>query len=71
MFEDDDGRTYVVVMNEEKQHSIWPDAHPVPAGWRALDRRGTKRECLDFIDCEWTDLRPLSLRGQMAAERYE
>jgi MbtH protein len=71
VFEDDDNRTYVVVMNEEEQYSMWPDAHPVPAGWRVLDRRGTKRECLDFIDCEWTDLRPLSLRRLMTAQRRE
>src|SRR5437588_237938 len=54
-------------MNEEEQYSIWPDAHPVPAGWRALDRRGTKRGRLDFIDCEWTALRPPSLPGQRRA----
>jgi MbtH protein len=68
MFEDDDNRVYVVVMNEEERYSIWPDAHPMPTGWEALDSRGTKRECLDFIDREWTDMRPLSLRRQMTAQ---
>jgi MbtH protein len=68
MFEDDDDRTYVVVMNAEEQYSIWPDGRPVPSGWHALDVRGTKPECLEFIDGAWTDMRPLSLRRQMAAQ---
>jgi MbtH protein len=68
VFEDDDNRTYVVVVNEEEQYSIWPDGYPVPAGWQARDSRGTKRECLDFIDREWTDMRPLSLRRQTSRQ---
>lgn len=68
MFEDDDHRTYVVVVNEEEQYSIWPQQHPVPAGWQPLDTRGTKQECLDFIEGAWTDMRPLSLRREMAAQ---
>lgn len=67
MFEDDDDRTYVVVRNVEEQYSIWPDGRDVPAGWQALDVRGTKPECLGFIDSVWTDMRPLSLRRDMAA----
>lgn len=68
MFEDDDQRTYVVVVNAEEQYSIWPEGHPVPEGWQARDARGTKQECLDFIDSAWTDMRPLSLRREMAAQ---
>lgn len=29
--------------------------------------KGTKRECLDYIEEVWTDMRPLSLRKQMEA----
>ncbi len=68
MFEDDDDRTYVAVVNDEEQYSIWPDGRDVPAGWKTLDLRGSKRECLDFIESVWTDMRPLSLRREMAAD---
>lgn len=62
MFDDDDGRTYLVVVNHEEQYSIWPESRTVPDGWRAAGPRGTKAECLAHIEQVWTDLRPLSAR---------
>lgn len=62
MFDDDDGRTYLVVTNQEEQYSIWPQSRPVPPGWRAEGTQGSKAECLAHIDEVWTDMRPLSLR---------
>ena len=64
MFDDDDGRTYLVVTNHEEQYSIWPESRVVPDGWRAVGKRGTKAECLAFIDEVWTDMRPRSTRRQ-------
>jgi MbtH protein len=68
MFEDDDGRTYVVVVNHEEQYSIWPDRRRIPDGWRAAGKAGTKESCLEYIEKVWTDMRPLSLRRQMAGQ---
>jgi MbtH protein len=53
---------FVVVVNQEEQYSIWPDYKEIPAGWRALDKQGSKEECLAYIEQVWTDMRPLSLR---------
>ncbi|GAA2044065.1 hypothetical protein GCM10009839_54440 [Catenulispora yoronensis] len=53
---------YVVVVNGEEQYSIWPGSKAVPAGWRALEVRGSRQECVDHVDEVWTDLRPRSLR---------
>jgi MbtH protein len=64
--EDDDGQTYVVVMNDEEQYSICPASRAVPDGWRQVGKSGTKAECLGYVDEVWTDLRPLSVRRQMA-----
>jgi MbtH protein len=58
--------TYLVVVNDEEQYSIWRDDKSVPAGWRATGRRGPKAECLQYIEDVWTDMRPLSLRKRMA-----
>lgn len=60
-----DTRTYLVVLNDEEQYSIWLADREVPAGWRAEGTRGTKDECLAHIDQVWTDMRPLSLRRHM------
>ncbi|WP_116204760.1 MbtH family protein [Amycolatopsis circi] len=69
MFEDDDETTvYHVVVNHEEQYSIWPADREIPAGWRSEGTSGTKKECLAHVDEVWTDMRPLSLRKQMAAE---
>lgn len=61
MFDDDDGRTYAVVRNDEWQYSLWPADRPEPSGWRRVGVTGTKAECVSHIDQVWTDLRPRSL----------
>jgi MbtH protein len=61
-----DQDTYLVVLNDEEQHSIWRADRDLPAGWRAEGTRGTRDECIARIDEVWTDMRPLSLRQRMA-----
>lgn len=62
---DPDG-SYVVVVNDEGQYSVWWADRDVPAGWRITGAPGTRAECLATIEEIWTDLRPLSLRGVSA-----
>lgn len=57
--------TYDVVVNSEKQYSIWPALKPLPEGWTKAGKQGTKALCLAFISEVWTDMRPHSLRQQM------
>lgn len=58
---------FSVVLNDELQYSIWrADVEP-PAGWRSEGTAGSREECLAHIDEVWTDMRPLSLREEMAA----
>ncbi|HMK90593.1 MAG TPA: MbtH family NRPS accessory protein [Methylocystis sp.] len=65
-WEEDEKLVYKVVVNHEEQYSIWPDYKDIPAGWRAVGKTGLKPECLEYIKEVWTDMRPLSLRKQMA-----
>lgn len=58
-----------VVVNHEEQYSIWPAERELPLGWRDADKEGTKDECLAYIEVVWTDMRPLSLRQRMDADR--
>ena len=60
-FDDPDG-TFVVLVNDEEQHSLWPSAMAVPAGWRQVHGPDGRQSCLDFVEANWTDIRPLSAR---------
>ncbi|WP_409180698.1 MbtH family protein [Amycolatopsis sp. VS8301801F10] len=66
-FDDEDGRFYVVV-NDEDQHSLWPAFSMVPAGWRTVFGEDTRQRCLEYVEENWTDMRPKSLREAMAAD---
>lgn len=62
------GYSYLVVLNDEEQYSIWFADRELPAGWREEGTSGTREECLDHIERVWTDMRPLSLRRRMAGD---
>ncbi|MEG3631215.1 MbtH family protein [Streptomyces poriticola] len=64
-FDDEDGRFYVLV-NDEDQHSLWPVFVETPAGWRVVFGEASRAECLEYVERNWTDLRPRSLREAMA-----
>jgi len=63
--DEQDDRTYKVVVNHEEQYSIWPAERENAPGWRDAGQTGTKAECLAYIERVWTDMRPLSLRRRM------
>jgi MbtH protein len=63
--DEEDTRTYQVVVNHEEQYSIWPADRELPLGWSAAGKTGSKQACLDYIKEVWTDMRPLSLRKKM------
>jgi MbtH protein len=65
---DDEDAIFEVVKNHEEQYSIWPHYKQIPAGWRAVGKAGSKRECLAYIEAVWTDMRPLSLRQHMESQ---
>jgi MbtH protein len=60
-FEQENGR-FLVLVNDEDQHSLWPASIAVPAGWRVVFGAGTRSDCLDHVEAHWTDLRPASIR---------
>ncbi|MEV4920409.1 MbtH family protein [Streptomyces tirandamycinicus] len=63
-FEDAEG-VYSVLVNDENQHSLWPDFTAVPAGWRAVHGPASRQSCLDYVEAHWTDMRPRSLAESM------
>ncbi|MFD7406593.1 MbtH family protein [Streptomyces sp. NPDC059866] len=65
-FENPDA-AYMVLVNDENQHSLWPVAVDVPAGWTVAHPSDTREACLRFIEENWTDMRPRSLAQRMAS----
>lgn len=62
---DDDNGTFYVLANDEEQHSLWPVFADVPAGWQVVFGDASRAACLDFIEQNWTDIRPKSLRAKL------
>lgn len=65
-FEDNDGVFHVLV-NDEGQHSLWPAFSPVPDGWTAVLSDVDRQTALDYVEREWTDMRPRGLREASSA----
>ena len=61
-----DGDLFKVLVNDEGQHSLWPSAQQPPKGWKEAGCSGGKSECLEFVEKNWKDMRPISLQKQMA-----
>ena len=62
---------FKVVISTEEQYSIWPAEKDIPSGWTYKEVKGTKEECLAYIEAVWKDMRPLSFRKLMAEQGKE
>jgi len=67
-FENEEG-IYVVLINDEGQYSLWPNDIRIPAGWSIVHPPDQRKTCLDFINENWTDMRPKSLIEAMNREQ--
>jgi uncharacterized protein YbdZ (MbtH family) len=66
---DDPDATFLVLVNDEGQHSLWPAFADVPDGWRIAHDQDTRAACMAYVEANWTDPRPASLIEAMAADR--
>ncbi len=57
---DDENGTFVVVVNDEDQHSLWPTFADIPPGWRVVFCEDSRAACLTYVEQQWTDMRPKS-----------
>ena len=58
---DDPDALYLVLVNDEGQHSLWPATIAVPDGWVVVHDRDSRSKCLEYVEEHWTDMRPNSL----------
>jgi len=63
-FEDENG-TFFVLVNEQGQYSLWPSFIDIPEGWQTVGPERPRSECLEWIEHNWTDMRPRNLIRQM------
>lgn len=59
---EDEGAPYRVLVNDEDQHSLWPQGIDVPSGWRVVFGEASRADCLEYVEREWADMRPVSIR---------
>lgn len=50
--------SWLVLVNERGQYSLWPALSPVPLGWTECGPEGDEATCMAWIDSHWTDMRP-------------
>ncbi|MFP8884613.1 MULTISPECIES: MbtH family protein [Streptomyces] len=58
---DDQDAIFLVLVNDEGQHSLWPEFADVPPGWTRTFGPDGRDACLAHIEATWTDMRPKSL----------
>lgn len=56
------------MVNDEEQHSLWSAFADVPDGWRIVHGEADPTACLDYIERNWTDIRPKSLQKKLAGK---
>ncbi|ACX89469.1 MbtH family protein [Pectobacterium parmentieri] len=59
---DNDSLTFYVLMNTQRQYSLWPAFADVPAGWHQVIGPDTRTACMTYIETHWVDMRPASLQ---------
>ncbi len=62
---DDQNGSFFVLVNDEEQHRLWPTFAGAPNGWNVVCGEAGGQACLDFIDQNWTVIRPRSLRDRL------
>jgi MbtH protein len=66
---DDEEATFYALVNDEGQYSLWPSFADVPEGWEIVHGVESRQSCLDFIEKNWTDMRPKSLIAEMERQK--
>lgn len=62
-FDDEDG-TFLVLVNDRDERSLWPTFAATPEGWRAEFGPSSRGECLTWVEEHWTSLNPAPGAGR-------
>jgi len=64
-FDNQDG-SFLVLVNDDGAHSLWPAFIAPPAGWSVALAQNSRAVCLQYVREHWTDMRPRSLVRSLA-----
>lgn len=59
---DDEQQICYVLRNEELLYSLWPNFSAIPAGWISVFGPASREHCVHWLEQNWQDMRPASLR---------
>ena len=62
---DDETARFVVLVNAENQHSLWPETFALPDGWHKVFGPESRAGCIAYVDASWTDLRPATVAAAL------
>ena len=66
-----DGEIFVVLLNGEGQHCLWPASKLIPDGWTIAHPSAPKAQCLAFVEASWADMRPTRLGANQTQRNRE
>lgn len=55
---DDDALDFLVLVNAQRKHSLWPNFKTIPEGWESVFGPSSRDACVDYVETHWTDIRP-------------
>lgn len=58
---DDASQTFLLLVNQRQQFSLWPTLAQVPEGWRVQLGPDSQAACLAYLQQHWRDIRPQPL----------
>lgn len=53
---------FTVLVNDENQHSLWPEFISAPNGWKSVFGPDSRESCIHYINDNWQDIKPNSLK---------
>ncbi|MGE5131541.1 MAG: amino acid adenylation domain-containing protein [Gemmatimonadota bacterium] len=56
------GDGWLIAVNDEEQHALWPAALTLPPGWRRSSAVTSRQACLAGVAAAWRDIAPASVR---------
>jgi MbtH protein len=64
---DTEADAFQVIVNAEGQYSLWRQTTSIPNGWKSANKKGSRAECIEFVDTNWVDMCPMSLKNAIGA----
>jgi uncharacterized protein YbdZ (MbtH family) len=62
---DDQDASYLVLVNRQGRHCLWPASADIPPGWTTVTGPADRAGCLKYVTEHWTDIRPSGLSARL------